>query len=251
MRGGVMGVFLLVVGIICIVYGTTIMLTWSGTAFFLVWYALGIICGGTGALALALPDSTVVRGIRTAVCCLTICGIAIVSVMSAVIMREAYRTPPRDLDYLIVLGAQVRPSGKPSEVLRYRLVAARDYLDENPRTRVVVSGGQGPNEPCPEGEAMARWLERAGVDADRIIVESASKTTVENLQNSRALIDDDDARIGIVTNNFHLFRAMCMAERLDIKHVWGIPAHSRPWYLPNNLLRECLALVKAAIGGTI
>lgn len=219
-----MGVFLLVVGIICIVYGATIMLTWSGTAFFLVWYVLGIICGGTGALALALPDSTVVRGIRTAVCCLTICGIAIVSVMSAVIMREAYRTPPRDLDYLIVLGAQVRPSGKPSEVLRYRLVAARDYLDENPRTRVVVSGGQGPNEPCPEGEAMARWLERAGVDAERIIVESASKTTVENLQNSRALIDDDDARIGIVTNNFHLFRAMRMAERLDIKHVWGHPS---------------------------
>ncbi len=29
MRGGVMGVFLLAVGIICIVYGTTIMLTWS------------------------------------------------------------------------------------------------------------------------------------------------------------------------------------------------------------------------------
>ena len=175
-----MGVFLLVVGIICIVYGTTIMLTWSGTAFFLVWYVLGIICGGTGALALALPDSNVVRGIRTAVCCLTICGIAVVSIMSAVIMREAYRTPPRNLDYLIVLGAQVRPSSKPSEVLRYRLAAAQDYLDENPRTRVVVSGGQGPNEPCPEGEAMARWLERAGVDADRIIVESASKTTVEN-----------------------------------------------------------------------
>lgn len=98
---------------------------------------------------------------------------------------------------------------------------------------------------------MARWLERAGVDTDRILVESASKTTVENLQNSRALIDDDDARIGIVTNNFHLFRAMRMAERLGIEHVWGIPAHSTPWYLPNNLLRECLALVKAAIGGTI
>ena len=71
-----MGVFLLVVGIICIVYGATIMLTWSGTAFFLVWYALGVVCGGTGAFALALPDSTLVRGIRTAVCCLTICGIA-------------------------------------------------------------------------------------------------------------------------------------------------------------------------------
>ena len=57
-----MGVFLLVVGIICIVYGATIMLTWSGTAFFLVWYALGVVCGGTGAFALALPDSTLVRG---------------------------------------------------------------------------------------------------------------------------------------------------------------------------------------------
>lgn len=251
MRGGVMGVFLLVVGIICILYGVTIMLTWSGTAFFLVWYALGAVCGGTGALALALPDSTVVRGIRTAVFCLTICGIAVVSIMSAVIMRTAYLTPPRDLDYLIVLGAQVRPSGEPAEVLRHRLVAAQQYLDENPRTRVVVSGGQGPNEPCPEGEAMARWLERADIDADRIVIESASETTVENLQNSQDLINDDNAHVGIVTNNFHLFRATRMAERLGIKHVWGIPAYSTPWYLPNNLLRECLALVKAAMGGTI
>ena len=251
MRGGVMGVFLLVVGIVCIIYGVTIMLTWSGTAFFLVWYVLGVICGGTGALALALPDSTVVHGVRTAVCCLTDCGIDVVSIMSIAIMHTAYRTPPRDLDYLIVLGAQVRPSGEPSVVLRYRLAAARDYLDENPRTRVVVSGGQGPNEPCSEGEAMARWLERAGIDADRIVVEPESKTTVENLQNSRELIGDDDARVGIVTNNFHIFRATRMAERLGMGDVWGIPAHSTPWYLPNNLLRECLALVKAAICGTI
>ena len=213
MRGGVMGVFLLVVGIVCIIYGVTIMLTWSGTAFFLVWYVLGVICGGTGALALALPDSTVVRGVRTAVCCLTVCGIAVVSIMSIAIMHTAYRTPPCDLDYLIVLGAQVRPSGEPSVVLRYRLAAARNYLDENPRTRVVVSGGQGPNEPCSEGEAMARWLERAGIDADRIVVESESKTTVENLQSVADLTRRAAAR-GAPAGG-----AQCAGARCALSHV--------------------------------
>ena len=50
------------------------------------------------------------------------------------------------LDYIIVLGAQVRKDG-PSPVLKYRLDKAVEYLNENPDTVCIVSGGQGSNEP--------------------------------------------------------------------------------------------------------
>lgn len=57
----------------------------------------------------------------------------------------------RGLDYIIVLGAQVRKDG-PSPVLKYRLDKAVEYLNENPDTVCIVSGGQGSNEPWSEAE---------------------------------------------------------------------------------------------------
>ena len=242
---------LIALGAACALYGISVMLVWSGSAFFLVWYALAAVIGGSGILALAFPEAGPARMLACAVLALTVLGIAGAGALSARIMSETWREPPRDLDYLVVLGAQVRQDGTPSEVLRHRLTAAETYLDANPRTRAVVTGGQGPNEPCPEGDAMAAWLEARGIAAERIVVEDAAETTVENLENSWALIADPDATVGIVTNDFHLFRAVRMARHQGISHVMGIPAYSTPWYLPNNLLRECLAVVKARLTGTI
>lgn len=56
------------------------------------------------------------------------------------------------LDYVVVLGAQVRKSG-PSKALRYRLDTAADYLRNSPDTICIVSGGKGANEPFPEDRA--------------------------------------------------------------------------------------------------
>ena len=57
------------------------------------------------------------------------------------------------LDYIIVLGAQIYERG-PSAVLRFRLDKAVEYLNENPQTKCIVSGGKGSNEPCSEAEGM-------------------------------------------------------------------------------------------------
>ena len=50
-----------------------------------------------------------------------------------------------DLDYLIVLGAQVKKDG-PSRTLRLRLDKAAEYARQNPETILVLSGGQGRDE---------------------------------------------------------------------------------------------------------
>lgn len=244
---GVLNGLLILAGIACIGYGVTIMAASSGTSFFLVWYVMGVVLAGSGAAGIALPEHPAIKAMRVVISACFVLGLIGTIAVSAIIMNSTRAAPPRNLDYLIVLGAQVKPDRTPASSLRYRLEAARDYLEQNPDTQVIVSGGQGPNEPCAEADAMARWLMNAGIDARRIHRETASTDTVENLAFSKRLIGDDDARIGIVTNDYHLYRALHIAEKQELRNVWGISARSLPWYLPNNLLRECLALTKNAL----
>ena len=68
--------------------------------------------------------------------------------------------------------------------------------------------------------------------------------TVENIRNSKALFDSETCSVGMITNNFHLFRALRIAKKQGIVKVTGIAADSNPFYLPNNMLRECLGVVK-------
>ena len=59
-----------------------------------------------------------------------------------------------------------------------------------------------------------------------------------------AFLDAENDRVGIVTNDFHVFRATGIARKAGIRHVFGIAAYSVPWYQPNNMLREGLGILK-------
>ena len=146
------------------------------------------------------------------------------------------------LDYIVVLGAQMRQNG-PSVVLQYRLDEAIKYLNDNPDTICIVSGGQGYNEPCTEAQGMAEYLEKKGVPKVRILMETESTTTAQNISNSMQYIREG-ATVGIVTNNFHMFRALQIAKQQGLTQVCGIAAKSKALYLPNNMLREYLAEIK-------
>lgn len=154
--------------------------------------------------------------------------------------------PVKGLDYIIVLGAQVKESG-PSVVLRYRLDRAVSYLKENDNTLVIVSGGQGINEKATEASVMKEYLINKGINENRIIIEDKSNTTKENLINSKKIIGNDKS-MGIVTNNFHMYRALLIGKKYGVNAV-GIPSKSNSYYLPNNLLREVFAYIKFIILG--
>lgn len=116
-------------------------------------------------------------------------GILLVFVVSFVIIEgciisQMHAKADENLDYIIVLGAQVRADG-PSKVLKHRLNTAIDYLEKNPETICIVSGGQGYNEPCTEAQAMADYMKAAGIEKDRLILEDESKTTEQNIKYSK------------------------------------------------------------------
>ena len=174
---------------------------------------------------------------------LTCLGIVYFCIVEVPIVKNARTDPDPERPYLIVLGAQVRPSGL-SVALKSRLDAAYDYLIENENTTCIVSGGQGPNEPMTEADAMAGYLIERGLDPNRIIRENQSTNTSENIRNSMSFINPANDHVAIVTNDYHLFRGMAIARKQGIAHVSGIAAGATPWYLPNNMARESFGLAK-------
>ena len=247
---------LIVIAAVCAAYGTVILATRTGSRSYRLWYYVAAIALVPGILLLpsvhaALPDP--MRLLVTLLGAAVLLALGVLVALSIRVMAAAHPTAPRNLDVLIVLGAQVLPSGEPSRVLAFRLEAALAYLQKNPRTMVAVSGGQGSNEPCSEADAMAAWLAVRGIDPARILREDRSTTTAENLVFSRRVIAENldvgrasqpAVRVGIVTNAFHLYRALLIARHQGISPVWGVAAPSTPWRLPHNLLRESLGLIK-------
>ena len=134
----------------------------------------------------------------------------------------------------------------PSIVLRYRLDKALEYMNENPKTICIVSGGRGRNEPYSEAEGMARYMMEHGMTSERIIKEDQSKTTEQNISNSMKYIEKG-ATVGLVTNNFHVYRALQIAEHQNVENIYGIAADSSAFYMPNNMFREYLAEMKYQI----
>lgn len=155
-----------------------------------------------------------------------------------------------DEDAVIVLGTGVRGE-QVSQTLAYRLDKAVEYSEKNPKAVIIVSGGQGPQEDITEALAMERYLLAKGVAKERIIKEEASTSTYENYLYSKKILDemfDSVYTTAVITNGFHIFRAVKLAEKLglDVTHC-----HAKiEWYsVPINYTRECLAVVKLWILG--
>ncbi len=245
-----MGIVLIIIGIACALYGMTVMMVGSGSKFFLFWYVLAAVLAFIGwALASgAWSNFPVVARRIIQVGGGLFCAFLIVT--QVMVAKEFNDRGEPDLDYLIVLGAQVRPSGL-SVALKSRLDAAYDYLIENENTTCIVSGGQGPNEPMTEADAMAGYLIERGLDPNRIIRENQSTNTSENIRNSMSFINPANDHVAIVTNDYHLFRGMAIARKQGIAHVSGIAAGATPWYLPNNMARESFGLAKDFVFGNL
>lgn len=102
----------------------------------------------------------------------------------------------------------------------------------------------GKDEEVTEAYAMARYLECEGLDRRRIVQEDVSVNTLENLKFSRNLIADVDTPVGIVSNNFHVYRGCVYAKRAGFKEPFPIPASCHPLLFPNYFVRECFAVWK-------
>ena len=222
--------------VVCFAYGFIIYSTGSGTGFFITWFSIGavlLLCDIVVAFNIYGKVPKIFKKVLLLFAAMVFSSFITVE---SFIISGFFSDYVCNLDYIIVLGAQVYPEG-PSAILKYRLDEAAKYLNQNLNTKCIFSGGQGHNEPFAEAISMKKYLEDEGIEKKRIIMEPDSKNTNQNITNSMKYIEPGKS-VGIVTNNFHMFRALQTAKKQGLSEPHAIVAGIDNLYLPNNMLRE-------------
>lgn len=117
-------------------------------------------------------------------------GLALFLVVEVLIVGAMLQKPEPGLDYIVVLGAQVK-GRSPSQSLLYRILESAEYLKENPETKAILSGGKGTGEAISEACCMRQELEKMRISGERLIEENRSTSTKENIVYSYELIQAD------------------------------------------------------------
>lgn len=169
------------------------------------------------------------------------------AIIESLIIIEGRKISTEKVDCVIVLGARLY-GDMPSPALLERLKVAIKYLQNNKDIRVIVSGGQGPDEYVSEAYAMERYLMDNGIEGNRIIKEEKSTSTFENLKFSlnkfKKSNDKKNIKVMIVTNKYHIFRAKFLAKRFGVIS-YGLPAKIPPTIIIRSYIREYFAVIKS------
>ena len=192
---------------------------------------------------------TLPRWVR-ALLILVLLGILCFGISLGAVFHGAYDHVAGEPRTMLILGCKVMPWGGPSTLLQDRLDKALDYLEDHPDMTVIVSGGQGRDEPVTEADCMADYLAENGFPREQILREDRSKSTVQNLAFSKELMEqqgiDPEDGVLIVSNGFHLTRARLLAERAGYGELSTLAAPTS--HLPSRVkmyIREPLALAKS------
>lgn len=268
--------------VLCLVYFIAILVySGMGTAHVLIW--LLFACGlGAAAWSVRYYQKYPKRlPLRLPVSLVTLCGLGLVvmAVLQILILSRIPQVAESGLEYVIVLGASVK-GDEPGKTLRLRLDKAAEYAAQNPETTLILSGGRSENDEVVEAVAMRNYLLEKGVPEDRMVLEVQSLSTVENIAYSRVLIEDmrrqrkeenhqndrtlpaylpfamgaehrSTHQIGILTSNFHLYRALQIARKQGMEGVCGIASPSDKVLFFHLCFRDGLAVLKERLAGNL
>ena len=251
----VFNTFILCLGIFCWVFylGLGLAVTFRQSMLWL-WPLAGSVC----ILRWWLVRRAILTGVpvaipRTVLLLWRIClgtGLSLFFFTAILIAVGSFSRPEPKLDCVIVLGAKVNGTA-PSGALHQRIHAAAAYLRDNPDTLCIASGGQGTDEGISEAECIRRGLVSLGIEDGRILLEEQSTDTQTNMKNSFALLPPGTESVGIVTSDFHVFRAKLLAETIGGYRFSGIPARSSAAGYLHYTVREFCALVVTILEGDI
>jgi uncharacterized SAM-binding protein YcdF (DUF218 family) len=148
-----------------------------------------------------------------------LCGLGIVALAFAVLAFDVYSfggSDALDADAAIVLGAAI-DGDEPSPAFRERINHGIHLLESGKVRWIILTGGRPDGCESPESLVAKRYAIRHGVPEDRILMETDSHTTYQNLYYARELALEHDLRtLVVVSDPYHLRRAMRMAENLGL-----------------------------------
>jgi uncharacterized SAM-binding protein YcdF (DUF218 family) len=242
-----------ILGVLCLIYyGVITAYAGLGTAFagFWIFAGVGLILLGCLLIYLSVHPIKLPNLGRYIITGMVAGGLCIFLLIEGTIVYYSNKEAEPGADYVIVLGAQVRGTTV-TKSLKKRLDTAVEYLADNKETLVIVSGGQGSGEDITEAEAMSIYLKSKGIPENRIIMEEKSTNTAENIKYSKMLIKGDESRVVIVTNGFHVFRALSIAKKQGLSQAQGLAAPSDRILILNYYIREAAGVLKDFLVGNI
>lgn len=250
MKGESMNLVFGILGSVCLLYFVVVFLV--GLDFSSIWLLAAVLFWGIVLIrhAEAMQMLTIGKAVKRFL--MVLFGAAGIVFLAAefLIISGMVSKPSGKLDYMIVLGAQVKGEA-PSKALALRIEKAAKLWEESGEPVMVLSGGKGNGENISEAECMKRVLLEKGIPEEKLVMEDASTSTVENLKFCAKLTDCKEKRTGIVSNNFHVYRAAKLAKKMGYQNVCGIAARSDWRYQIHYMVREAFALIKEKLSGNI
>lgn len=187
--------------------------------------------------------------IITVLMCLAILGCGVVTILNSIVTlvsgsriittEEAAKLT--DIDCILVLGCQVKDDGTPSHMLEDRLKRGVELFEAGASAYLLMSGDHGRQEYDEVGH-MKKYAVDAGVRSSAVFLDHAGFSTYESIYRAKEIFGAD--RILVVTQEYHLYRALYIAKSFGIE-AWGVAADYREYSGQfNRDVREVLARVK-------
>jgi uncharacterized SAM-binding protein YcdF (DUF218 family) len=183
--------------------------------------------------------------------------LAYFAVTTALVARWMGKDERPRVDAIVVLGA-AQYDGRPSAIYEARLEHAVELWRGQVAPILVFTGGKEQGDRFTEGGSGARWARQRGVPAEAVLVEERSRTTYQNLAGAMQLLegrdpDHDRHRIVVVSDPFHMFRAVKQAADLGMD-AYPSPTRTSPLSasrlkLTELVLREDLAIAGYLLSG--
>ncbi len=146
-----------------------------------------------------------------------------------------------DVDCILVLGCLVKDNGVPSDMLADRVARGIELYEQGAAPKVLMSGDHGRAD-YDEVNAMKQVAMEAGVPSTDVFMDHAGFSTYESIYRAKAVFGAD--KIIVVTQEYHLYRALFIAEKLGIE-AYGVNADLRSYRGQSARdIREILARCK-------
>jgi uncharacterized SAM-binding protein YcdF (DUF218 family) len=169
--------------------------------------------------------------------------------------RYGQREREQPAQVIIVLGAGVRPNGEPGDSLRARVRHAANLYHRGMAPALLLTGGQGSDEPRAESRVARDLAIAAGVPAKAIFTETSSTSTRENAMYAAAICREQGWTSAIlVSDPYHLWRGQRNMRQAGIATIYPSPAVNcqRNRKLPLRIVwtgREALVVIRDMLTG--
>ncbi|MBQ8802866.1 MAG: YdcF family protein [Tyzzerella sp.] len=154
---------------------------------------------------------------------------------------ESDSVPEGEADCILVLGCQVKESGEPSHMLRDRLQRGVELYELGAADKLLMSGDHGRTD-YNEVETMKQYAIDESIDSANVFMDHAGFSTYESIYRAKEVFGVK--KMVIITQEYHLYRALYIADKLGIE-AYGV-ASDYHIYAGQSMrdLREVLARAK-------